>query len=165
MRNISFVKVGHIFGASLLVSICIILSGGIPASSYATNNLKSGPPSLPLYQYVDLADAIKIFNNPKAVIVDARPSSFYEAGHIERAVNLPAADVEGNMNSNSPVFKLVARIPKQAGTVMVYCSSSCGAAAEVAGALARAGVANVMIYGQGWPEWNACHLPSSGNKN
>ena len=101
MRNISFIKLSQIIGASLVVSVCVFLSNGFPVSGYASNNLNQKSPSLLPYQYIGLADAIKTFNDPKVAIVDVRATIFYDAGHIERAINLPPAD----SNSNSPVFK------------------------------------------------------------
>lgn len=159
--NISSTKLAQIAGASLLVSLCVFISSGFPALDYAGSNLAQKAPSLPPYQYIGLADAIKIFNDRKAVIVDARSPGFYNAGHIEGAINIPAAA----LNDTSPASKFNISSLKQAGAVMVYCSSSCGAAAEVGAALAKAGVANVMIYDEGWPEWRACHLPSSQSES
>jgi rhodanese-related sulfurtransferase len=160
MNDLSFIKLSQIVGASLLVSFCVFLSNGFPVSVYASSNIKQKSPSLLPYQYIGLADAIKTFNDPKSAIVDARPAMFYKIRHIERAINISAAE----LNANSPVFKSNISSLKQANAVMVYCSSSCGAAAEVATVLTKAGVANVMIYGEGWLEWNACHLPSVGGE-
>lgn len=156
-HDISVVKLFQIAGAGLLISFCVALSNGLPAQDSASNSVKPAATSLPLYQAIGLADAIKTFNDAKALIVDARPAVFYEAGHIQHAINISAADLNGNsslLNSNAASLK-------QASVVMVYCSSSCGAAGQVATALSKAGAANVTVYGEGWPEWEACRLPST----
>jgi 3-mercaptopyruvate sulfurtransferase SseA len=159
MDKFSFIKLSQIVLAGLLVNLCVFLSNGFPISGYAASTFKKTSPSLLPYQYIGLADAIKTFNNPNSAIVDARSAIFYDAGHIMRAINLPPSEY-----TNTSVFKSNISELKHASSVMVYCSSSCGAAAEVSTALINAGVENVVIYGEGWIEWSACHLPSAGDK-
>jgi len=52
-------------------------------------------------------------NDPALIIVDALPSSSYEAEHIPGAINLPVAEVE---------HLAAALLPDPAAEIVVYCA-------------------------------------------
>jgi rhodanese-related sulfurtransferase len=105
------------------------------------------------YQSILLADAIHLFYSSGTIIVDVRKQEFYDYGHIERAINLPAESVAAISSS------LLERL-RNAPSVMVYCNgNSCSDAASVASFLKIHDVSKVNVYSAGWPEWEKCHLP------
>lgn len=86
------------------------------------------------------------------VVVDARMSSDFDAGHIEGALNLSSSDT----NAES----LAAIIPSTDTPVVFYCNGlSCGRASEAVGIALEAGYSNVYYYARGMEEWYDLGLP------
>jgi rhodanese-related sulfurtransferase len=98
------------------------------------------------------ADTVRRLLGGDAVFIDARLEPAYEAGHLERAINLPvdANDVERR--------KVTAAVPEDA-KVVVYCqSATCPWARNVAVKLLRDGFIDVSIFRGGWNEWASKHV-------
>ena len=76
-----------------LVIIAVSLLCGITFNLVNPNRLKILPPSLAgeSISSVSLSMAMAKHKEGGAIFVDARPESFYKQGHIENAVNMPAA--------------------------------------------------------------------------
>lgn len=85
--------------------------------------------------------------NPNVIIIDARPETLFEAGHIGNAVNIHpywAEDVY--------MPKLVA-LP-QDKIIIVYCDGGdCDLSHHVAKDLQNLGFTKIAIYYGGWAEW------------
>src|SRR5215216_1279626 len=82
-----------------------------------------------------------------AVLVDVRPRSEYDAGHIERARSIPLDELEQNMNE----------LPKDR-EVVAYCRGPlCVMAHEAVRRLQAAGRSARRLEA-GWPEWHRAQL-------
>lgn len=92
-----------------------------------------------------------------ALIYDARPSLFYNQGHIAGAINTPKSVIEDVIKVREPEFKAA----KAAGRpIVVYCTGPlCSDARTVARHLASRGYSS-SVYTGGWDEWKAAGLPT-----
>ncbi|HBR18639.1 MAG: hypothetical protein A2Y13_05450 [Planctomycetes bacterium GWC2_45_44] len=101
------------------------------------------------------ADEVKNIITSGTVIVDARQSEDFEAGHIENAINIPTTLCKAGRDS-----KLAGK--DKNSQILIYCQSKgCPYAAKVAANLADDGFKNISIYKNGWVDWQK----KSGAKN
>jgi len=92
-----------------------------------------------------------------ALILDARPSVFFEQGHIPGALNLARDDFARDYRRLSPRLKAATDKP-----IIVYCSGGeCHDSRLVANALLTLGFSDVRVYTGGWEEWQGAGLPTS----
>src|ERR1700691_1056044 len=92
-----------------------------------------------------------------ALILDARPSFFFEQGHVPGALNLSRDSFARDYRHLSPVLKAATDQP-----IIVYCSGGdCHDSRLVAGALLTLGVSNVRVFTGGWDAWSAAGLPAA----
>ncbi|HXW83036.1 MAG TPA: rhodanese-like domain-containing protein [Candidatus Binataceae bacterium] len=90
-----------------------------------------------------------------ALILDARPSFFFQQGHVPGALNLARDNFAADYRALEPTLKTQLDRP-----VFVYCSGgACHDSKLVANALLSLGFANVSVYTGGWDEWSAQGLP------
>lgn len=95
---------------------------------------------------VSAGDIDKISGCDK-VIIDARQTSDYEAGHIKGAINIPAELSTDARNAKLAKLKKDCRL-------IIYCQSAgCGFAEKVAVNLMDDGFKNISIYKGGWIDW------------
>ena len=96
-------------------------------------------------------------DNKSALILDARPSVFFEQGHVPGALNLARDDFARDYRRLSPALKAATDKP-----TIVYCSGGeCHDSRLVANALLTLGFSDVRIFTGGWEEWQAAGLPTS----
>ena len=108
---------------------------------------------------IDLAGAKKLFDEGKALFVDARPAREFAQGHVKGAVSLP----EDEMEKGLPAF--TAKTPLDRPLV-VYCSGTdCNASVILGGRLADVGYLEVHVFFGGWPEWVKAGHPTGGPWN
>ena len=91
---------------------------------------------------IELEDLKNLVGKPGALILDARPDLFYEAGHIPSALNLSKEDFEKDFNRLLPKLREFSRDTRHSthNPIVVYCAdSSCDDSQIVAEALARLG--------------------------
>ena len=82
-----------------------------------------------------------------AVVIDARQTQDYEAGHIESAINIPVSLCAAGRSSK------LAEVEKTS-LLVIYCQSKgCPYAEKVAANLIGDGFNNVAIYKGGWIDW------------
>ncbi len=98
---------------------------------------------------VQLDELKDIVAKHKALIVDARTSSFYESGHLPGAINLSRA------NFARDYMRLRSTLDEsKAKPVVVYCSGGeCHDSRLVASALISLGFTQVRIFMGGWDAW------------
>ena len=83
------------------------------------------------------------------VLIDVRPATEFEAGHIEGALSIPVDELEGRISELPPDVEVAA-----------YCRGRfCVYADDAVRALHAAGRAASRVEG-GWPEWRLAGLPS-----
>ena len=89
------------------------------------------------------AELQKLLAKDQVILIDVRSAQAYERGHLDRAISIPAAEVE----------RRVAEVRRRAGsrTVVLYCSCAFEhSAAEAAVRLARLGVTRVAVLAGGY---------------
>lgn len=92
----------------------------------------------------------------RALILDARPSLFFDQGHVPGALNLSRQDFARDYRRLSPALKAVDR------PIVVYCSGGdCHDSRLVANALLTLGFSNVTVFTGGWEVWSAAKLPAA----
>src|SRR5580704_2176005 len=90
-----------------------------------------------------------------ALILDARPSVFFENGHVPGALNLARDDFAHDYRRLTGVLQANHDKP-----IIVYCSGGeCHDSRLVANALLSLGFSNVTVFTGGWDAWSAAGLP------
>jgi rhodanese-related sulfurtransferase len=91
------------------------------------------------------------------IILDARPSAFFELGHVPGALNLARDDFAHDYRRLRNVLKGAQDKP-----IFVYCGGGeCHDSRLVANALLALGYGDVTVFTGGWDAWSAAHLPTS----
>jgi rhodanese-related sulfurtransferase len=92
-----------------------------------------------------------------ALILDARPSLFFEQGHVPGALNLARVDFAQDYRHLSLPLKAATDKP-----IIVYCAGGeCHDSRLVANALLSLGFSNVSVFTGGWDAWSAAGMPAS----
>lgn len=98
-----------------------------------------------------LEDVLAAQEDSSALLVDARPSVFYNMGHLPKAINLPVED------SLPPLKHPSLQTPTP---LIVYCSNrNCSDSIKVAQNLSPA-FPNIRIFKEGWDVWETLGLPT-----
>jgi rhodanese-related sulfurtransferase len=106
---------------------------------------------------IGLPDFRAAVENKSALILDARPSVFFERGHVPGALNLSRDEFARDYRNLAPTLKITGIKP-----IIVYCSGgTCHDSRLVANALISLGISDVSIYTGGWDEWTGAHLPEA----
>lgn len=102
---------------------------------------------------ISLATAKSLFDARAALFMDARDPSDYEAGHIPGALRMTRDEALGDPER-------VKALPVRGRPIVAYCSGGvCEASLELAQALVDAGYRKVLVYGGGFPDWEAAGYP------
>ena len=89
--------------------------------------------------------------HPRLVLVEALGPSYYAAGHLPGAVNVP---------HEAPAADVHATLPDRTAEIVVYCASeTCPNSHLLAARLRRDGYQNVAVFGGGKAAWSEAHLP------
>ncbi len=101
----------------------------------------------------DVKSAKQIYDSGRAVFVDARSREDYEEGHIKGAVSLPV----GQFDTFIDAFKAQ---HSTTSTFIAYCSGrTCDDSHELAQLLFEEGYAEVSVFIDGYPGWEAEGFP------
>jgi len=96
-------------------------------------------------------------DSKSALILDARPSVFFENGHVPNAVNLARDDFAHDYRQLTGVLEANRDKP-----IIVYCSGGeCHDSKLVANALLSLGFSDVTVFTGGWDAWSAAGLPAA----
>ena len=106
---------------------------------------------------INLEHAQMLFEQNKALFVDARPKSQYAAGHIKGAIRLPWQEID----------RYFAEMAEQldgldgTDTIIAYCDGQgCDLSHELALFLQEMGFSNVRVLINGWTVWQQAGLPT-----
>lgn len=106
---------------------------------------------------VGLEEFHSAVESKSALILDARPSVFFEQGHVPGALNLARDAFARDYRQLAPVLK-----PATDKPIFVYCAGGdCHDSRLVANALMSLGFSNVRVFTGGWEEWSKARLPVS----
>ena len=101
-------------------------------------------------------DAVRLQEQKSVPFLDARRTSVYRQGHIPgaRPFSVWEADVDDKVKA------LFAEGRDQASPIVVYCSGGdCEDSHNLAENLYRVGFDNVLVYKDGFPDWEKRNLP------
>jgi rhodanese-related sulfurtransferase len=102
---------------------------------------------------ISLTEAARLFQQNKAVFLDARPVEFYDQGHIKGALSLPWQKVDEQW------MEVMDRIPPDS-TIITYCDGpACDLSEMLAKYMIDMGFENVHTLVNGWTMWNQQNLP------
>ncbi len=106
---------------------------------------------------VGLEEFSSAVKSKSALILDARPSVFFEQGHVPGALNLSRDRFAHDYRHLASVLKPAVDKP-----IIVYCSGGdCHDSRLVANAMLSLGFSNVSVFTGGWEAWSAAGLPIS----
>jgi rhodanese-related sulfurtransferase len=123
----------------------------VPAQPASAGNdlLSLAPLKDPSLIFLPISGEVALrLHNAGALFVDARRSTVYEQGHIEKALNIPVweHDVEDR------IAALPAQGVKPDQVMVIYCSGgNCEDGPRLSEKLALAGFFNVYLYKDGFP--------------
>jgi rhodanese-related sulfurtransferase len=100
-------------------------------------------------QHVTTAEAIRLLNHEKGVLVDVREPDEYRGGHIPHAVNLPLSGLAGHLK----------QIEKHKARPLIICCRTSQRSARAAVALRKHGFASVQVLAGGITAWQGENLP------
>ncbi|MGD0116692.1 MAG: rhodanese-like domain-containing protein [Candidatus Binatus sp.] len=91
------------------------------------------------------------------LILDARPSAFFEVGHVPGAMNLARDNFAADYRRLGTVLQNAHDKP-----IIVYCAGGdCHDSRLVANALLTLGFSNVSVFTGGWEAWSGAGLPTN----
>ncbi len=103
---------------------------------------------------ISLDDAKRMFEEKRAVFLDARPRAEYDAGHIRGARSLPWDSFDETVES--VMSDIGEKTP-----VITYCDGpTCNLSHELATALTEMGYDQVRVLINGWTVWQNSRLPA-----
>jgi rhodanese-related sulfurtransferase len=124
------------------------------------NSISEGGISL-LYKPLDLESGsiltidqtLLLLNAGRTTFIDTRYREEFERGHIKNAINLPG------ITAREELMNFLKSIPKDK-QIVTYCSSpACNSSRRLAGFLTYLGYTKVLIYLEGFKEWEAKDYP------
>ena len=97
---------------------------------------------------VSTADAVRLINQHKAVLIDVREPGEFAAGHAAGARNVPLAALEG-----------AKALPSNKALPLVVVCATGARASRAVGQLRKAGYASVHVLAGGTAAWREASLP------
>jgi rhodanese-related sulfurtransferase len=148
---LSAVLVGFVYNAVSTNGIDLVrkerpLAWSSDASRHATPSTSSRP------TFIDIDEAVKIFQRGDALFIDARHEDEFNEGHIKGAISLPLSKLEAHPD-------LVRGLPEDT-LIVTYCSGEeCALSIDLGERLALLGFTNVKVFFSGWLDWKKRNLP------
>ena len=131
-----------------------------PASSAAApEQAPVKPPAMPVVPDVggplkiEIAALKKLYDAGAVLIMDARETDAYVAGHLAGAISLPYNDALDDPNRAK-------RLDSGGRAIVVYCDGgACTLSMDLASLLVSSGKRRVLVYEGGYPEWREAGYP------
>ena len=106
---------------------------------------------------VDTAEADELRSRPGAVVLDVREPDEFEQGALPGALHIARGNLESNVES---------RITDHSAPVVIYCGGgNCEDSHMLAEKLYMVGFDNVLIYKDGFPDWEKRRLAVTRGTN
>lgn len=107
---------------------------------------------------ISLEDAKQLYQQGKAIIIDARSPEDFRAGHIEGALNLPWLSFDQYFD------QIIDKIDDN-HTIITYCDGeNCPLSVDLAKILIDFGFQDVKVLVNGWSLWVNNNLPINNGK-
>lgn len=100
-------------------------------------------------QHVTTAEAIRLMNHEKGLLVDVREPDEYRGGHIPNALSLPLSGLSAGLK----------QIEKHMARPIIVCCRTSQRSARAAVALRKHGFASVQVLAGGITAWQSENLP------
>lgn len=100
-------------------------------------------------RHVTSAEAIRLLNQEKGVLVDVREPDEYRGGHAPNAVNAPLSGLAGNLQ----------QLEKYKTRPVIVCCRTSQRSASAAVMLRKHGFTNVQVLAGGMVAWQGENLP------
>jgi rhodanese-related sulfurtransferase len=100
-------------------------------------------------QHVTTAEAIRLMNHEKGLLVDVRETDEYRGGHIPNSLSLPLSGLAAGLN----------KIEKHMARPIIVCCRTSQRSARAAVALRKHGFASVQVLAGGITAWQGENLP------
>ena len=100
-------------------------------------------------QHVTTAEAIRLLNHEKGLLVDVREPDEYRGGHIPNALNLPLSGLASGLK----------QIAKHKARPLIICCRTSQRSARAAVALRKNGFDSVQVLAGGITAWQRENLP------
>jgi len=98
---------------------------------------------------VTSAEAIRLLNHEKGLLVDVREPDEYRAGHVPNAMNVPLSGLAGSLK----------QLEKYKSLPLIICCRTSQRSARAAVALRKQGFAHVQVLAGGMLAWQGENLP------
>jgi rhodanese-related sulfurtransferase len=98
---------------------------------------------------VTTAEAIRLLNQEKGLLVDVREPDEYRAGHVPNALNVPLSGLAGSLR----------QLEKYKSVPLIICCRTSQRSARAAVALRKQGFASVQVLAGGITAWQGENLP------
>jgi rhodanese-related sulfurtransferase len=100
-------------------------------------------------QHVTTAEAIRLMNHEKGLLVDVREPDEYRGGHIPNALSVPLSGLAGGLK----------QLEKHKARPLIICCRTSQRSARAAVALRKHGFASVQVLAGGITAWQRENLP------
>lgn len=152
-----FGQASVIFAAALILGLGgnALRPDGLPMGNGPVARHEPGSEAAPKIT-IALEEARTLWNQDRAIFVDARSAADFAAGHIRGAVNLPWQRVDAR-------FMDVADRLESAEEIITYCDGpSCRLSHDLAGFLKEMGFSRVRVLVNGWSLWRQAGFAVEG---
>jgi len=145
----------YAFREALLILIASSVLGFAYTATTGKGLFAPSPAASPADQlpaFLNIEQALQLYESGTAVFLDTRHAYDYDLGHIKGALNLPLTEFDEKKS-------LLTSIPKD-HIIVVYCDGEeCNSSIEMAVKLDSLAYSNAKIFFGGWKEWLAHDLP------
>jgi len=178
LMGITALSAGIAFAANALQQEPVSLTYRTPAqrlTAHPTKQDAEEAPAIPLHAStgevpvisreigviaLDRLESLK--EGREILLLDVRPSLFYQIGHIPEAHSLQAKDFEADYASMRTRIETAV---SQGKKIVVYCAGThCPDASKVAQKLSQLGHGNLLIFEEGWEGWQQAGLDEEQEK-
>jgi rhodanese-related sulfurtransferase len=144
-------------GITIQATIIIIISvlGGLVFNSISDNGISLiyEPLDLESGSFLTSDQTLLLLNEGRSIFIDTRTKEAFRQGHLKNAINIPG------VTDRDALMKFLESISKDE-QIVAYCSSSkCNSSRRFAGFLTYLGYKKVLIYLEGYKEWEAKGYP------
>ena len=139
---------------TIIIVIFSVLCGLIYNSISTTGiSLVYKPLNLESGSYLTIEQTLYLLTEGRTLFIDTRYEDEFEQAHIKNAKNLP-----GNA-TREEIMKFFESVPKDR-QIVTYCGSpACNSSRRLAGFLTYLGYKKVLIYQEGFKEWETMNFP------